>query len=428
MKPKKNLVKMNEMNYLKDFACIGGICEDNCCIGWDVDIDQQTFARYQKVSDPQLKALYKEKIKPYPYYFDPAVDYARVKLGKDKRCPFLTSEGLCITQAKLGEDYLSNVCATYPRMTNEVDGVLEGTLTLSCPVAAKLVLLPDQELHWQPTTQLPKRKIINLSIQTDLPEYKHHPVKHFHLLRSASLDLVLDARFPLNTRLFGLGLLYEQLAEDQRKKQINAMPARIKTFMDEWFSSELPSQLKEAGLVNIQNLGAPNLSQSGARLYLTDGILHRLKVFTAIDSKAFVGYTRQYCEAFRVDPKTKKADPKRYPALQSAFQNQIGQAHGTILENYVHNYIYKNLFPFTESENLFEAYAMLAVRVILIETYGAALCAEGKALSPEAFVTFIQVFAKAVEHHKNFSELTIEALRKEDLFNMFFIGQCLELG
>lgn len=25
--------------YFNEFACIGGACEDNCCIGWDVVID-----------------------------------------------------------------------------------------------------------------------------------------------------------------------------------------------------------------------------------------------------------------------------------------------------------------------------------------------------------------------------------------------------
>ncbi len=36
-------VKMRYPIYLKEFKCIGGECEDSCCIGWDVDIDKFTF-------------------------------------------------------------------------------------------------------------------------------------------------------------------------------------------------------------------------------------------------------------------------------------------------------------------------------------------------------------------------------------------------
>lgn len=420
MNVKKNPIRMNQMSYMKDFACIGGICEDNCCIGWDVDIDQDTFQKYQKVSDPQLKALYKEKIKPYPYYFDPGVDYARVKLKKDKRCPFLTEEGLCITQSKLGESYLSNVCATYPRMTNEVDGILESTLTLSCPVAARLVLLSQEGLHWETNSALPKRKIVNLSFDTTHSQFKHHPVKHFHALRAASLKIMLDPQWPINRRLYGLGLLFEALAEAHSKKQVKQMPELVDQFVHQWLLGKVS--------VPSSNSEESAISSAAARLYLTDGIIHRLRVFTDIDSQAFIGYTKDYARAFVSNPKTNKADPKHYLALQPAFKTQMAIPHAYILENYIHNFIYKNLFPFTESENLFEAYAMLAIRVILIETYGTALCQKDAKLSPEAFATFIQVFAKAVEHHKNFTEHTLEALRKEDLFNLYFLSQCLELG
>ena len=32
--------------YFNEFACIGGACEDNCCIGWEVDIDDESLEVY----------------------------------------------------------------------------------------------------------------------------------------------------------------------------------------------------------------------------------------------------------------------------------------------------------------------------------------------------------------------------------------------
>lgn len=33
-------------SYYGDFHCIGGSCKDSCCIGWEVDIDEDTYEYY----------------------------------------------------------------------------------------------------------------------------------------------------------------------------------------------------------------------------------------------------------------------------------------------------------------------------------------------------------------------------------------------
>ena len=42
-------MKQYRPSYYKDFRCIAGACSDNCCIGWEIDIDPQTDAFYQSV-------------------------------------------------------------------------------------------------------------------------------------------------------------------------------------------------------------------------------------------------------------------------------------------------------------------------------------------------------------------------------------------
>ena len=34
-------------SYYKNFRCIGSVCTDNCCIGWEIDIDEDTLAFYR---------------------------------------------------------------------------------------------------------------------------------------------------------------------------------------------------------------------------------------------------------------------------------------------------------------------------------------------------------------------------------------------
>ena len=35
-------VKMILPTFVDKFRCIGGKCEDNCCIEWDIDVDKET--------------------------------------------------------------------------------------------------------------------------------------------------------------------------------------------------------------------------------------------------------------------------------------------------------------------------------------------------------------------------------------------------
>lgn len=410
---KSNTTQAKQLQYMTHFNCIGGACEDNCCIGWDVDIDLKTFQKYQKVKDPELKALYQSKIKPYPYLFSEEVDYARVQLAKDKRCPFLNEKGLCKTQAKLGEDYLSNVCATFPRMTNWIDGVLETTLTLSCPEAARLVLLNPEGLYWE-DAQIPKRKIINMTIETSDPAYKKHPVRYFQSIRQLSVEILRDRKYQIWERLHHLGQLFEALDEVSRQKQTQKIPAVLSTY----------EKIHSEALWKIQ-VFATSDEAAAAQLHRVEEIILRMNILTDIDSKGYKAHTRVFQKAFSPDSKIKKSKSEDYLSLLRHYQSAFLEPYAYILENYLVNFVYKNLFPFTESEVLFEAYTMLALRFVMIRAYLLPLVAQNSAPDPMIAVNHIQLFAKAIEHHKHFSEETLKRLKSDQLIHMSYMEMLL---
>ena len=35
--------------YYEKFHCIAGECEDTCCAGWEIDIDDESYRFYQSV-------------------------------------------------------------------------------------------------------------------------------------------------------------------------------------------------------------------------------------------------------------------------------------------------------------------------------------------------------------------------------------------
>ena len=58
----------------------------------------------------------------------------------EKRCAFLNVENLCDLHIVAGEHMLCDTCRDYPRHKEEFEGVREGSLSLSCIEAAKIVL------------------------------------------------------------------------------------------------------------------------------------------------------------------------------------------------------------------------------------------------------------------------------------------------
>jgi len=99
-------------------------------------IDRAAYEKYRSLPAFQARMQHLVRI-------DDASEsrYARIQLTPSYTCPFLSSNCLCGIQLEHGEFYLPGICATYPRLTQRIDGLRETTLLLSCPEAARLVLL-----------------------------------------------------------------------------------------------------------------------------------------------------------------------------------------------------------------------------------------------------------------------------------------------
>ena len=36
-------------DYFKEFSCIAGACKDSCCLGWEIDIDEDSYEYYKSL-------------------------------------------------------------------------------------------------------------------------------------------------------------------------------------------------------------------------------------------------------------------------------------------------------------------------------------------------------------------------------------------
>jgi lysine-N-methylase len=41
-------------SYFDKFICTGSDCMDNCCYGWNINIDKSTYKKYRKIKNKDL--------------------------------------------------------------------------------------------------------------------------------------------------------------------------------------------------------------------------------------------------------------------------------------------------------------------------------------------------------------------------------------
>lgn len=127
-------MKLVMPHYCENFACIANKCKDNCCIGWEIDIDSKTYDFYMSQNGDFSERLKKNIDHATPCFI----------LGEDERCPFLNENNLCDIIINLGEDSLCQICRDHPRYFEWFDGVCEGGTGLSCEEAARLILSDEK--------------------------------------------------------------------------------------------------------------------------------------------------------------------------------------------------------------------------------------------------------------------------------------------
>ncbi len=118
--------------YYEQFHCIAGACRHSCCIGWEIDVDEETLALYRDLADP-LGTRVRESLT--------TVDgTACFRLTAGERCPHLNEDGLCEIILGAGEAYLTQICDDHPRFRSYFSDRVEMGLGLACEEAARLVL------------------------------------------------------------------------------------------------------------------------------------------------------------------------------------------------------------------------------------------------------------------------------------------------
>ncbi len=128
-------MKLFAPNYYGDFRCIADKCRHSCCIGWEIDIDDEAMGRYRAMAetcDHPYGRTISESIDPS--------DAPHFRLTADEHCPHLDDTGLCRIIKSLGEGYLCHICREHPRFYHDTAFGKEVGLGMACEAACRLIL------------------------------------------------------------------------------------------------------------------------------------------------------------------------------------------------------------------------------------------------------------------------------------------------
>ena len=179
-------------NYYQKFKCIANRCRHNCCIGWEIDIDDATLNKYDNLNNEFSKVI-KSNID-----FEQSPHF---KLDSNERCPFLDQKGLCDIITNLGKDMLCQICADHPRFRNFYDNYEEIGLGLCCEAAAQIILSQQEKTLLNAPADFLKLPII--SFRNKLFNILHDRTLPFEQ-RIENLLNTLDAKIPYDIDWYGV--------------------------------------------------------------------------------------------------------------------------------------------------------------------------------------------------------------------------------
>lgn len=397
-------IKKRYPKYLKEFKCIGGECEDSCCIGWDIDIDKTTFRQYYKVQDKEMKKMFQKNVHNNEYCQSPDVDYGKVKLKGDKRCPFLDEDNYCIIYSNLGEEYLSNVCTSFPRILNKIDGYYEMSLDISCPEAARILLSKEEGIEFEESEETLGKHIISSEIDTKSKEFKDSPMKYLKEIRDLSIKIIKNRKFDLNKRLYILGEFINEL-EEELKYNYNNVPKFIKEY-------------------DIDSVNDPYEKEEFSYLLQVDFFKKTMKylnILNEVDSLYFKECTKEVMSGFNFEEDNISKYSDLYIKAFEDYSDEFINKNSYIFENYLVNFMYNYMFPFSENQSVFDGYIMLLMRYSFIRFYLVGMYLNNKEESKEDVIKFIQVFSKSIGHHRNYLVNLLKYIKEKEFNNIEFV-------
>ena len=228
-------------------------------------------------------------------------------------------------------------------------------------------------------------------IETHDPVLDGDPVKYLWDLRVFAVSLLQNRDYAVWERMIVLGLFCKKLQELVENGPVDDIPGLIVHYRD--LIEEGVSLKKGLGSIESKHSIQMELLKEIADKRYSNGITSRRYLKCLSEFLNGIRYTRE---------STVEEIGKRYnEAYREHYEPFMGE-HEYIMENYLVNHVYKNLFPFNDEKSLFDSYMMMVLHFALIKMHLIGMGAYHKGLTLELVIELIQSLAKTVEHNQRY--------------------------
>jgi lysine-N-methylase len=397
--------------YSAGFRCIGSACEDTCCHGWKVPVDRDAYLRFESLPESSLRTLILASLEQQPPIADSGKPspFAIIRMTENNGCPLLSEDRLCRIQTEYGAALLPHACATYPRVIHMTDGVTETALTLSCPEAARLVLLHPDLLH---PDLLANEPAVEGDPQPTLQQ------SWVGAVRAAVLKIATDRSYLLWQRLFLLGVFCRRLdGMNLDATNLDGMNGHATAAEEHWrrafaYLADFDAAVASGSLRDaMRALPSDDRAQLDAVLQLAGLMLHKSNV-----GPRFLECVHAFTTGIGNGPgATLESLTAQYGAAHRQYFAPFLDRYPNILENLLVNTILRVRFPFGSDRNLPQLerslprqaaarqFALLAAQFALIR--GLLIGVAGyhrEQFSTDHVVHTVQAASKHFEHHPEF--------------------------
>ena len=218
--------------YVGDFQCDGSKCNAKCCRKiWFIDIDRETYKKYQRIKNPDVRKKILSSIEPS----NRASGFG-IKFSPEGACSLLCEDNFCYVQRNFGEEALSETCKTYPRIVQKIGNYQFRLLSLTCPVAAEQALLSLEGMEIHQMSCEDDTHAWKLATNSLQPKEVPDDLVAIHIMMGG-LAILQNTSCTFEQRLVLLGLFLDRVEDCQQ--DVEAVAGLIEYYNSDVFQQEI---------------------------------------------------------------------------------------------------------------------------------------------------------------------------------------------
>lgn len=377
--------------YVSKFVCDGSKCDAKCCKQWRIYVDKVTYQKY-----PQDVRAHMQ--------FDDKHNLYLMELDDKQCCPFLNADKLCRLQLEYSADFLSTTCTTYPRYTRNFKRFFERSLTLSCPVAAELILFNPNPMQFELVELSDEMHSLGGKIEMAHVSCSEKLAPRMLETQIAMISILQERTLTIDQRLVVLGFFLDKL-DEITTGGVNEF-ALIK-LIDAYESKQF---LAEQVPLMLQTV------HFNPRRFI--GLM--LKLFNTLYGGTNEPFVIKVADALQIVPD--KNNRVAISAIVANYQrlaykrNAFLATHSTFLENYLVNELFMHCYPWRYDKNVAANYGLFITTYKIFELILFAATLEGLD-SKDDLIEIVSWFTRKINHIKQLHDIIVKQL-KSDSFGL----------